>query len=148
MYPCMIMRQIDYKTYPFKIRRQYGSKLIHHICGYDHRYMYTHGPDGGVFSRIDLESGEVEENSKIAIGGMPIQGNYFTTSSEQKYRPKDGEIITPLKLHDLILGAKYRDNSLHIFVENGSYPQKIEFAIDSDIAIGTKIKLQMGLQIY
>jgi len=110
----------------------------------DNRYMYNSWTDGGVFFRIDLESGEVEENSKIAIGGMPIQGNYFTTSSEQKYRPKDGEIITPLKLHDLILGAKYRDNSLHIFVENGSYPQKIEFAIDSDIAIGTKIKITNG----
>ncbi len=29
-------------------------------------------------------------------------------------------------------------------MENGSYPQKIEFAIDSDIAIGTKIKITNG----
>jgi hypothetical protein len=135
------------KHIPLKIKKaNYSSTTQSHSPYVDinNRYMYNAWTDGGVFFRIDLESGEVEESSKVEIGGMPIQGNYFTTSSEQIYRPTDNEIITPLKLHDLILGAKYRANSLHIFVENGAYPQKIQFAQDPDIDVGTRLKITNG----
>ena len=132
------------KHIPLKIKNENYSLITQSHSPYiddDNKYMYNAWTDGGVFFRIDLEKEIVDNNHKVLIKGMPIQGNYFSTASEEKFIAKDNTSITKKKLRQLISGAKYKQKKLHICIKNGAFIRNIELLEDSAISDGTRLEI-------